>query len=104
LRCWSSEWKTGKRIDGYVPALIRFFDKVGTGIGAGRVGLIMAWAGYNAAVETQSGSAIFAISGLYTWIPGIVSIVMPLLTRLYDLDKKTAQIKQNIADRRVAQE
>jgi GPH family glycoside/pentoside/hexuronide:cation symporter len=97
-----SEWKTGKRIDGYVTALSRFCDKLGTGIAAGGAGLIMAWAGYNAALETQGGSALFAISALYTWIPGIVSIAMLLLTRLYDLDKKTAQIKQDLADRSAA--
>jgi Na+/melibiose symporter-like transporter len=45
-------------------------------------------------------AAIFAISGLYTWIPGIVGIVMLLLTRLYDLDKKTAQIKQDLEARK----
>jgi GPH family glycoside/pentoside/hexuronide:cation symporter len=97
-----SEWKTGKRIEGYVPALIKFCDKLGTGIASGGVGILMAWTGYNATLEVQNGSALFAISGLYTWIPGIVSIVMLFLTNLYDLDKKTSQIKQDLADRRAA--
>jgi GPH family glycoside/pentoside/hexuronide:cation symporter len=95
-----SEWKSGKRIDGYIPGLTKFSDKLGSGIAFGGLGLLMNATGYNAALETQSKTAIAAISGLYTWIPGLVSIVMLLLINLYDLDKKMPQIKQEIAERK----
>jgi GPH family glycoside/pentoside/hexuronide:cation symporter len=97
-----SEWKTGKRIDGYVPAMVKFSDKVGSGIASGGLGLIMGLAGYNSAVAVQSDRAIASIFGLYTWIPAIICVIMLFLVNLYDLDKKMPRIKQEIAARRSA--
>jgi GPH family glycoside/pentoside/hexuronide:cation symporter len=98
-----NEWRTGKRVDGYVPSLVKFSDKLGSGIASGGLGLIMSIAGYNSAVETQSPAALGSIVGLYTWIPTILSVIMLLLVNLYDLDKKMPQIKQDIEQRRMAE-
>jgi GPH family glycoside/pentoside/hexuronide:cation symporter len=97
-----SEWKTSKRVDGYVPALVNFAGKLGTGIAAGGVGIIMSYAGYNGALETQSESALASIFSLFTWVPGIMCILMFILVSLYDLGKKMPQIKQDIAERQAA--
>ena len=94
------EWKTGKRADGSVASLTDFTGKVGIGIGVGGVGLIMGFTGYDGMAEVQTGAANFAIVGLFSWIPAILSIILLVLLHMYDLDKRMPQIKEELEQRR----
>jgi Na+/melibiose symporter-like transporter len=97
-----NEWKTGKRVDGYIAALSDFASKMGGGLGAGLIGLILGVAGYVGTAGSQPDSALFAITGLFSWIPGIICLILLVLISLYDLDKFIPQVRAEIEDRRKA--
>jgi GPH family glycoside/pentoside/hexuronide:cation symporter len=95
-----NEWKTNKRVDGYMGPLAQFTNKVGAGVASGGLGFIMASAGYNGAAEVQSASAISVIVALYTWVPAIICVFTFFVMNKYDLDKKIPEIKEELARRK----
>jgi GPH family glycoside/pentoside/hexuronide:cation symporter len=95
-----SEWKTGKRVDGFVTAMNNFSKKVGGGIASGGVGLIMAAAGYDGTLAVQSGSALGSILMLYSLVPAVICMLAFILARFYDLDKRIPHIKAELAKSR----
>lgn len=55
------EWKSTVRTDGVVNGISSFGAKIGIGFGSAIAGWLLAFGGYNAAVQVQSASAISAI-------------------------------------------
>jgi GPH family glycoside/pentoside/hexuronide:cation symporter len=98
-----NEWKTNKRVDGYMGPLAQFTNKVGAGVASGGLGFIMAIAGYDGTQQVQSASATGAIVALYTWIPAIVCVFTFFILNKYDLDKKMPEIKEELARRKIVQ-
>ncbi|MDR1642936.1 MAG: MFS transporter [Clostridiales bacterium] len=88
-----NEWKTGKRVDGYITAFNNFTGKLGSGIASGGVGLLMAATGYVGTAASQPDSAMGAIVAMFSWIPAVFCILMLVILGFYDLDKRMPQIK-----------
>jgi GPH family glycoside/pentoside/hexuronide:cation symporter len=94
------DWKFGVRIDGMTYSATSFGMKVGTGLGSAAVGWGLAIGGYNGELATQAGSALTAITALYTWIPLILVIVGIVILVMCNLDKMLPTIQKDLAARK----
>lgn len=81
------------RMEGSLGAVNGFASKVGAGVGAGILGILLGLAGYDGALTAQPDSAITMIRMLYSLIPAAMSILVYLAFRMYDLDKNIGQIR-----------
>lgn len=86
------EYQSGIRTEGLTYSSSSFGGKVGAGLGAGLVGLVLSMGGYIAGADTQTDSALLSITFLYVWLPLITSITTILLMLPYKLDQEYAQI------------
>jgi GPH family glycoside/pentoside/hexuronide:cation symporter len=91
------EWKSGKRIDAVTNSISGFASKLGQGIAAAGVGLIMGAVGYNGLADTQTAVAESAIVTLYSLMPLIITAVMFALTYLYKVDKHIGAIQADLS-------
>ena len=83
--------KSGLRLEGIFSSFICFAQKIGMGLAAGGVGLIMGINGFissdvSTAVQ-QPQSAINAIISLFGIIPAVLFIGVVILMHFYDIDK-----------------
>jgi GPH family glycoside/pentoside/hexuronide:cation symporter len=97
-----SEWKTGKRADGFFSVMCQFGNKVGSGLGSASVGLLMGLVGYDGMAEAQSAGVNNMIIALYSWIPAIILVVSLVIFAMHDLDKRMPQIKRELEARKAA--
>ena len=81
------------RMEGSLGAVNGFAGKVGAGIGAGILGILLGLAGYNGALTVQPASAITMIRLLFSLIPSAMYILVYLAFRMYTLDKQIDQIR-----------
>ena len=88
------------RMEGSLGAVNGFAGKVGAGIGAGILGILIGLAGYDGNLAVQPDSAITMIRLLYSLIPAALNVVMYLVFRLYNLDKNISQIRAENEARR----
>lgn len=95
------EWKNGTRVEGVYAAIGGFTNKLGSGLSSALVGLVMQFAGYSAAAETQSDAAISSILHLATTIPAALLLIVIFIMTRYDLSKQLPQIREELAARRV---
>lgn len=95
-----NEWKSGKRLLGLTNSAISFGGKLGAGVGASLIGWFLALGGYNAAATVQTQNAIYAIYGFTIYVPIILSIIMYLALRNYDLESRYQQIISEIEERK----
>jgi GPH family glycoside/pentoside/hexuronide:cation symporter len=65
-----------------------FGAKMGNGLGVAAVGWILTLGGYNGLATGQTESAITSIIAATVWLPGIALLVLYVLMRFYDLDKR----------------
>jgi GPH family glycoside/pentoside/hexuronide:cation symporter len=82
------EWKFGTRLVGMANAASGFGAKMGNGLGVAAVGWILTLGGYNGLAAEQTESAITSIIAATVWLPGIALLVLYVLMRFYDLDKR----------------
>lgn len=94
------EWRTGSRVEGVIAAINSFASKLAGGLASGGVGLIMGLAGFDGTAEVITSSARTSIVALYSWIPAVLFVVLLVLMRLFDLEKKLPQIRSELAARR----
>ena len=94
------EWKHGSRVEGVIAAINSFSSKVAGGLASGGVGLIMGLAGFDGTAEVITSSARASIVALYGWVPGALFVVLVVLMRFFDLEKKLPQIHAELAERR----
>lgn len=87
------ELKTGKRIDGLTYSAVSFGMKVGTGLGSAIVGWVLAWGKFDGMAVTQTGEAITAIKGLYSYIPLVLIIVTAIVMYFTNVDKAMEKLK-----------
>ena len=92
------------RMEGSLGAVNGFASKVGAGIGAGILGILIGLAGYDGNLAVQPDSAITMIRLLYSLIPAAMNFVVYLVFRLYTLDKQIPQIRAENETRRVEAE
>lgn len=89
-------WKNGKRVDGLISSITAFGKKMGGSLASAVVGIMMGIAGYNGALSVQSDAANMSIIVLFNYIPLFATIVMFILSILYDIDKHMPQIKKDL--------
>ncbi len=94
------EWKSGTRVEGVIASINSFSNKLAGGLASGGVGLIMGLAGFDGTAEVITESARAAIIALYGWVPAVLFVVLMIVVRFFDLEKKLPQIRQELAARR----
>lgn len=97
-----NEWKFEKRIVGMTNSANSFGCKIGSGIGGSLIGWLLAWGGYNAALEVQPGTVNTAIFAFSIYIPLALFVIMFVLLMKNDLEKKYPQIVAEIQARKQA--
>ena len=68
--------KNGSKLESVYNALLNFTQKLGMGIGAAAIGVLLDKFGYNGAFLVQSDSALRAINFLYNIFPAICAAIM----------------------------
>jgi GPH family glycoside/pentoside/hexuronide:cation symporter len=86
------EWKFGTRLVGMANAVSGFGAKMGNGLGVAAVGWILTLGAYNGIATEQPESAIISIIASTVWLPGLALLVLYVLMRFYDLDKRYGDI------------
>jgi GPH family glycoside/pentoside/hexuronide:cation symporter len=93
------QWKTHLRIEGMIYSAASVGSKIGAGLTSAILGQILDKAGYNGLLETQSASAISAISGIFKFGPIIVWGMTAILLALWKLEKQYPSIMKELAER-----
>lgn len=93
------EWKSGLRTEGLINSATSFGQKVGIGLSSGVFGWILAAGGYVGGAETQTSSAIFALSAAYIYIPLVITIIVIGILFAYKLDKEYSTILSELKSR-----
>lgn len=95
-----NEWKFGKRILGMTNSASSFGNKIGSGIGGSMIGWLLALGGYQAAQAVQPATVNTAIFTFSIYIPLVLFVLIFILLRMNDLEKKYPQIVAEIQERR----
>ena len=81
-----SEWKDGIREEGITYSVTSFGQKIGTGLGTAAV---------------QSASAIFAIKGLFLYLPLVITVIVLIIWYLFmGIDKIYPTVRKELDERR----
>ena len=89
-----NEYRGLFRLEGSLSAVNGFANKIGAGLGAGMLGILLGAAGYDGTAAVQSASAITMIRLLYSLIPAALYFCVYLALRLYKLDKLMPEIRR----------
>ncbi|MCR3922491.1 MAG: glycoside-pentoside-hexuronide (GPH):cation symporter [Firmicutes bacterium] len=95
------EWKTGIRSEGLIFSGASMGQKIGMGLGAAVVALVLARGGYVGGAPSQTPEALSAITLTFTWLSAASSILVTIcLYFLRGLDKQMPQIMQDLNERK----
>lgn len=94
------QWKTGVRSQAALMGANGAGQKIGQGLISAILGGIMGMAGFDGMAAEQSAGAIGSVSGLYMYIPLVLTIVEILIIIAYDLDKKYDKIMADLQERK----
>lgn len=72
------EWKTGIRLEGLIFSGASFGAKIGTGIGAAVVSIMLAYGGYVGGVAVQTEAALSAIKFTFIWWHALSSLLVTI--------------------------
>lgn len=89
-----------RRMEGTLSAIRGFAQKVGAGVGAGLLGILIGLAGYDGTLDVQSDMAIMMIRLLYSLIPAALYVVVFVFFNMYSLGKKMPEIRKTNEERR----
>ena len=81
------QYKTGIRASAFAVSLCHFANKLGMTISTAGVGAVLAALGF-AANQTQNGDVLFWINGFFTWLPGVIGIVVGVGFLFYKLNRE----------------
>ncbi len=81
------ELKTGIRASAFAVSLCHFANKLGMAISTGVVGAMLAGAGF-VANQAQNAQVLGLINGWFTYIPGIIGVVIGIIFLFYKLSTK----------------
>ncbi|PTL38185.1 MFS transporter [Alkalicoccus saliphilus] len=95
------EWKTGFRTAGLVNSAASFGMKVGTGIGGGLIGWMLAFGGYQGALAEQTAAANQMILALNIHLPLLFTVLQVILLWMYKLDNQYPQILDDLGKRKL---
>lgn len=94
------EWKTGVRCEGVLACAKNFTSKIGTGIGAGMIGILLGMAGYDGTLAVQPDSANTMIICLGSVLPAVCCLLQLIVLHFYDLDDKIVDMRNDLAKRK----
>lgn len=97
-------WKSGTKCEGLVNSAASFGTKVGTGLGAGMVGWVLAFGGFDPDFISQPASAISALKFMMIGVPIILSALQLIVLHFYKLDKEYPTILAEIKQREATNE
>lgn len=84
--------KGQKSMEATLSSINNFGTNVGSGIGSAVVGLMLGAAGYVGDAAAQTPAAIFAIRSLYSLVPVLLYVIIIILMRFYDVEKKVNNV------------
>jgi GPH family glycoside/pentoside/hexuronide:cation symporter len=87
-----NQWKTGLRTEGIAVSVQSIGAKLGTGLGSALLGWILAWGGYNSALETQSVSTVNAMITIGLAVPLAVYILLFIVLCFWNIEKYQPEI------------
>ncbi|CAE7406088.1 Fahd2 [Symbiodinium microadriaticum] len=94
------EWKSGKRVEAGIFGLFTFSTKLGNGLGAGLLGILLGVVGF-VANQDQSQETLDGIKAIMVFLPIAGSALVAFLLIFFKLDHAThARITQELEDRR----
>lgn len=95
LDCAEYNVLTGKkRMESCLAAISSFGTKIGQGIGAGLLGVILGAFGYDGAAAQQSAQSIMGIRFLYSLFPAFAYLIITILMKKYDLDRVLPKLRE----------
>lgn len=81
------------RMDGTIAAVNNFASKLGSGIGAGLMGIILGAAGYNGELAAQTDAVNLTIRAIYGLVPFAGYLMVAILMSRYKLAKVNNELK-----------
>lgn len=88
------EWKSGIHAEGLMSASQSMGQKIGMGIGGASVMWVLAAAGYDSTLETQSAAVISAMKFSYIWVDAITCVILLLCILLLDVEKYLPEMQK----------
>lgn len=96
------EWRSGRRVEAPIFALFTFSTKAGNGLGAGLLGILLAYIGFEANTEL-SERTLEDLRLVMAWVPIVGSVAVMWALRYFDLDHAMhRRITAELADRKAA--
>lgn len=92
-------WKNQRNLEGAVFAGTSLGSTIGNGVGASLGGIFLNVFGYDGSLAVQSSFTILGIKASISIMPAIFMLIIFILLKFYDLDKKMPQIKAELAER-----
>ena len=99
-----NEWKYDKKLVAMSGGAIGFGNKVGGGIGSLVLSLFLVLGSYDATLAAATPSMRYSIYAFSNYFPVVINLVMFLIFRGFDLEKKLPQIRAEIEARRAGQQ
>lgn len=99
-----NEWKYDKRMIAISGGAVSFGSKVGAGLGAAVLALILQAGHYDATLAAATTSMKYSIYAFSNYLPLIMNLVMFVVFTRFNLENKLPQMKEEVAARRAAQQ
>lgn len=97
--CEYGQWKFHVRNDTFLFSAGSIGSKLGGGIAAGMVGIILSAFGYDGMAATQTAESLNAIYVVYVFLPIALAVVQIIFCLMYKLDKMLPEISKELAER-----
>ena len=97
--CEFGQWKFHVRNDTFLFSAGSIGSKLGGGIAAGMVGVVLSVCGYVGTAAQQTQQSIDAIYWIYVFLPVALAIVQIIFCLLYKLDKMLPAITKELEER-----
>ena len=99
-----NEYKGLFRLEGSLSAVNGFANKIGAGLGAGMLGILLGMAGYDETLAVQGlaqgPGAVMMIRMLYSLVPAALYFIVYLVLHLYKLDKIMPEVRRTNEENR----
>ena len=95
-----NEYKGLYRLEGSLGAINGFAQKLGAGLGAGLLGILLGLAGYSETAAVQTAGALNMVRLLFSLIPAALYLLVYLAFHLYKLDKRMPEIRKANEEKR----
>ena len=97
-----NEWKYDKKLVAMSGGAIGFGNKVGSGLGSLLLSLFLIIGSYDPTLAEATTSMRYSIYGFSNYLPLIINLVMFIIFRGFDLEKRLPQIRQELEERHAA--